>query len=804
MSLPILTDEFERSLGRLTANQRGLAFDFVFKLAENPAHPSLSMERVLRSPDPAIWSARVTQGIRCILRRDGDTLTLLHVDTEEQAYRWAERRRVERHPTTGALQIVRTVETTEALNVAPLASPTPETDPLFAAHDDAFLLSLGVPPDWMTLVRAVISPDDLLALVDDLPDEAAERLWDLAHGELVTPPERITLDTDSMTHPDTRRRFFVPEDEEELRRMLDAPLATWMAFLHPSQRSLVERRFNGPTKVTGTAGTGKTVVAMHRARYLARQGRRVLLTTFSSVLTENIKRNLRLFCAADELALITVETVHGLTLRQILPAVGERVRAPDDNEVGSLIERFQRQLRPPLSAAFLRTEWQTVIQEQGITTWEAYRTASRAGRGRALSVTDRRHAWDVFEQVRAALDRQHKLDWPDLCRRAAELLAPRLAERDATRARHKAELAALEERRLALERELDRVEQVAARSGRQSGLLGRLPTLFGNLETRHGADRQRLMQGLTAIEAERRALEQQPSRGARAVWDFDAVIVDEVQDLGAPELRLLAALAGTGADRLMVIGDGGQRIYARRFSLRALGIEVRGRSATLRVNYRTTEQIRRFADRLVPAQGDDLDGGNELRRNCRSLIRGPEPLVHSFHTAGEQYAFIAERIAAAGADGRTLDEVAVFARTRNLLDMVKRAMDAADIRTRRLAQPVLEGDPPAVTLATMHGAKGLEFKVVFVADASDDRVPLPAAYLRLEDPQDKEEAMTQERNLLYVCLTRARDEAFLTWAGTPSRFIAHALAADGDPESTLPPHATVDDRMIAQLRERMK
>ncbi|MGE3597654.1 MAG: 3'-5' exonuclease [Dehalococcoidia bacterium] len=738
MNLPILTDGFQRSLSLLTANQRGLAFDFVFKLADNPAHPSLSMERVRRAPDPHVWSARVSQGIRCILWRNGDAVFLLHVDKEEAAYQWAERRRVERHPDTGALQVVRTVEVTEALPVSTPTSPAADNVSLFAAHDDSSLRSLGVPLEWLPRVRTIDSLDGILALVNDLPAEAAERLWDLANGNPIPPVEQSKPNEDPLTHPDSRRRFFVPEDEDELRQMLDAPLATWMAFLHPTQRSLVERRFNGPAKVTGTAGTGKTVVAMHRARNLARQGRRVLLTTFGSVLTENIKRNLRLFCTADELALITVETVHGLTLRQILPALGEHVRPPDDNEVVSLIERFQRRLRSPLSAAFLRTEWQTVIQEQGIFTWEAYRAAGRAGRGRALSMTDRRHAWDVFERVHAALDGQHKMDWPDLCRRATELLAPRLVDRDAVRARHEAECAALDER-------------------------------------------------------------QRPALVTRPVWDFDAVIVDEVQDLGAPEVRLLAALAGTGADRLMLIGDGGQRIYARRFSLRALGIEVRGRSATLRINYRTTEQIRRFADRLVPVQGDDLDGGKETRGDCRSLIAGPEPFVRGFRGAADQYAFIVERIAAATTAEHSLDEIAVFARTNSLLNALKQVLDVAGIRTRRLAQPVLAGDPPAVTLATMHSAKGLEFKAVFVADASDDRVPLPATYLRLEEPQDIEEVMTRERNLLYVCLTRAREEAFLTWTGTPSRFIVPTMPGIAAGSSS-PSNTTLDEE-TAQLPE---
>jgi hypothetical protein len=147
---------------------------------------------------------------------------------------------------------------------------------------------------------------------------------------------------------------------------------------------------------------------------------------------------------------------------------------------------------------------------------------------------------------------------------------------------------------------------------------------------------------------------------------YDAVIVDEMQDLGASELRLLATLAGHGTDRLILVGDGGQRIYATKYSLKSLGIDVRGRAHVLRLNYRTTEQIRRFADRILGDEADDLEGGRESRRGTVSLLSGPEPTRKSFPTRSAQCDFVAAQISQLLQSGRTPDDIAVFARLGDL------------------------------------------------------------------------------------------------------------------------------------------
>lgn len=682
MTTVLFAKTLERSLDDLSVSERGHFLDFWLKLQRDPAQPSLSLERLQRAADPNLWSGRVTQDIRAILHRDGDTATIVYAGRHDNAYAWAERRRVTRHEVTGALQIV---ESTEVIEERIAADPTPVEAPgLFDAFSDGYLLSLGVPREWLEALRAMKSDEVFWQAMGSLPEEAYERLFQLLAGEAVQPPEPIAATRPAIESPDTRRRF-AELDEEGLRRLLAAPLASWVTFLHPSQERLVGASFSGPVKVTGSAGTGKTVVAMHRARALALAGERVPVTTYVSTLCDNIQRNLRLLCGREELARITVATVHSQA-RLLLERAGERVRAPRDGEMRDLLDRHRVRTACPFPLTALQAEWDKVLETQGITSWEQYRDASRAGRGRPLTAVDRRRMWAVFGRVIEECRARRVLDWSSQCRAARELL--------------------------------------------ESG----------------GA----------------------PS-------PYDAVIVDEVQDLGPQELRLLAALAGTGADRLFLTGDAGQRLYRGPFSMRSLGIDVRGRSQILRINYRTTEQIRRFADRISGNKSDDLDGGVEGRTGTVSLLHGPPPRTQGCRNRQQQYEHIALEIMRCREHGLALNEIAVFAPTNARADAVRLALARAGLPVRRLAQGEDGSAADAVSVTTMHRAKGLEFKVVFVADVTEDALPSQGALQGLDDPRDIEDALARERQLLYVSLTRARDELHICWSGRPSRFLDGAV-----------------------------
>jgi mRNA-degrading endonuclease RelE of RelBE toxin-antitoxin system len=296
----IISPQLFASLGRLSANEQAKVIEFINTFQGNPAHPSLSLERATRARSKGVWSGRVSSDLRAILYKDGDTWAILYADHHDAAYSWTERREIGRHSVTGALQIVEAVETVREIEKVVEVLRKPETEPLFKDHGDAYLLSLGVPETWLPTIRSVRDEDQLLIVCEKLPEDISERLIALAAGEFVTPPEPVAPERPALEAADTRRRFFVVDDAEELAAALAAPMDRWVAFLHPSQRSLVTRDFKGPAKVTGSAGTGKTVVAMHRARHLARRGERVLLTSFVSTLCDNIQRNLVKLCTGAQ------------------------------------------------------------------------------------------------------------------------------------------------------------------------------------------------------------------------------------------------------------------------------------------------------------------------------------------------------------------------------------------------------------------------------------------------------------------------------------------------------------------------
>ncbi len=660
---------------------------FVDQYMDDKNRPGISLERLDRLKTNQLWSARISQDVRAIVFREGSTDYLLYVDHHDAAYAWAERRQVTHNPRTNAIQIFTAVAVLEE----DLAKAKPErvrakesAQPIFAGHDDEYLLSLGLPDEWLPFISKVCDDDDLLAGVEHLPYDVAARLLDVADGRVVAPPapKDLTFATSALVESSDGT---VSPDPNDIERLLNEPLSTWIAFLHPSQRDIVSADFSGPSKVTGTAGTGKTVVALHRARHLARNGRRVLLTSFANTLCENVQRSLRALCTDEELSRIDVRTVHQVARG----LVGEAGRTPTsivgDADIRALIKRYSRDLDLPLGASALLAEWDLVVQAQGVEDWTGYRVANRAGRGTPLTAVQRQAIWGVLERVRAHLDKGDKTDWEGLCRSARELVS---------------------------------------------------------------------------------------SGAVEAPWD--SVIVDEVQDLSAQGLRLVAALGGSGPNGLMVLGDGGQRIYAHRTSLRSAGIEVRGRARVLRINYRTTEEIRRFADRIM-SRADDLDDDAEDRGGCRSVRAGVTPDVLGFGRVDEQYDYVAEHIRGCMENGIAQGEIAVFARTARQLDATERRLDGAGIDTHRL-QPRKDKElPDAVHLVTMHSAKGLEFKVAIVIDASAGSLPNRYAVAQAGDAQDCAEAIERERRLLYVALTRARDELLVTWVGEPSEFLSPAL-----------------------------
>jgi mRNA-degrading endonuclease RelE of RelBE toxin-antitoxin system len=684
-----IADTFSDSLARLTGEEQKAVKTTAFDLQLNPAQPGMQLHKLDRAKDRNFWSVRVSRDLRLIVHRTAASLLLCYVDHHDAAYRWAERRKLERHPKTGSAQLVeiretvREIEIPRYVEVDTAPPPMPPKPELFAALPDGELLGYGVPEEWLGDVRRA-TEDTLLELADHLPGEAAEALLEIATGSAPQRPIQVPPDMDPFSHPDAQRRFRVMANAEELERALEYPWEKWTVFLHPAQRRTVERDYSGPARVAGSAGTGKTIVALHRAVHLARTHRdtRVLLATFSEALANALRVRLRRLIGNEPRIgeRLEVHALGGLG-RQLYEANFGPPRLAGDDRVRALLTEAAAGVEGHrFSSHFLWTEWADVVDAWQLETWEDYRDVKRLGRKTRLAEKQRAVFWSIFAKVRTALIDEGLVTQPGMFRR-----------------------------------------------------------LEAQLETaKHPA--------------------------------FDYAVIDEAQDVGVAELRFLAALAGDRANGLFFAGDLGQRIFQTPFSWRSLGVDVRGRSQTLRINYRTSHQIRRQADRLLPGEVADVDGNNEERRGTVSIFNGPEPTIRVLESVEAESGAIAEWLRARSAEGFAPHEIGVFVRSRAELPRAAGAVRAAGLAVAELDDRG-GGVAGSVAVGTMHLAKGLEFRAVVVAACDDEIVPLQSRIQDVADEADLEDVYDTERHLLYVACTRARDQLLVTGVDPASEFL---------------------------------
>lgn len=699
-----IADTFTSALGRLSRDEQKAVKTSAFDLQTNPTNPGLQMHRIDASKDENFWSVRVNRDIRIIVHKTAQSFLLAYVDHHDDAYKWAERRRIEAHPRTGAVQIVEVRERVEELTAyrpqqqpldlshpgeLPFATPgatkikrVPAVLTPFTALTRDDLLAVGVPEDWISDIAAA-TEDAFLDLAPHLPGEASEALLEYVSSGLLKKPAPVVI-SDPFAHPDALRRFRVVENVEELEQALSYPWDRWIVFLHPSQRALVEKSFVGPVRVAGSAGTGKTVVALHRARRLALDPQaRVLLTTFSEPLAFALERKLEILAGerSEVVPRITVASFEGIARELFQLVHGGRPALAGDDVIRSLLTKAaENQNGPPITDRFLVSEWTHVVDAWQIKGAESYADVPRLGRKNRMGAKQRERLWPVFEQV---------------------------------------------------------LNELSARG----------------LETKAS-----MFQSLTQHYASRN---EKP---------FTNIVVDEAQDLGVPELRFLSAIAPSGKDALFFAGDLGQRIFQQPFSWKGLGIDVQGRSVTLKVNYRTSHQIREAADRLFSGPVADVDGRQEDRRNTVSVFNGPRPVIALHDTIDEERAAVSAFIQSALADGSKPEEIGVFVRTREALPRARAAVESIGLPIAELT-PRKEGPVSAIRIGVMHLAKGLEFKAVAVMACDDKYLPLQERIEGVADEVELDDVYATERQLFYVACTRARDRLLIAAIKPGSEFI---------------------------------
>ncbi len=694
-----ISADFLKAYAKVSKDRQTRVRNFIEKFKANPTASGLNYEKIADASDPNLRSLRVDQQYRAIVLKpsQGNVYMLLWVDNHDDAYAWARKRQFKIHPDTGALQVVDVCE--EAPGVAACAAP--DKAGLFDSIRDRELRRLGIPESSLPIVRRLRSDEDLEVAANVLPQEAFEALFMLAAGYSIEEAERelertpkVGIDTEdfsaALDKADSQRRFVIVDDDYELQQMLAAPLEQWRVFLHPTQRKVVELNAKGPVRVLGGAGTGKTVVAMHRAKWLAEHlddgsKGRILFTTFTKNLATDIRESLQSICDTALMRKLEVINIDAW-VSQFLRKNGYEYRIVFGQELEQLWQSAINQASSDLSLddQFYRDEWEKVIQSQGITDQQGYIRASRTGRGRPLSRRDRMSVWTVFEEYRALLNERR---WRELT---------------------------------------------------------------------------------DAVKDARSIIE---SRGR--VLPYVAVVVDEAQDMSPEVYRLIRQMVPASANDLFVTGDAHQRIYAHKVVLSHCGIDIRGRSRKLRVNYRTTEQTRKWAVALLEGRPfDDLDGGVDDQKGYKSLLRGPNPQIKEFADFAAECGALINHINELISAGVALSSICVVARTNDLLAQYEGALASCGLDTYRIKRSSADNRrKPGARLATMHRVKGLEFDHVMVVGVNEGIVPLSAAMIA-DNPLEQIESETMERALLYVAATRAKHSLYVSSFAQPSPFLS--------------------------------
>lgn len=698
-----ISSEFFSSVLKLPKTQQEKAVKFMELFRQDPTSSGINYETIQVARDKNLRSVRIDQAYRAIVLAPerGDVYILLWADKHDEAYEWACNKVLKINPENGVLQVLESQYIDEAQQLQQATAQKTKAG-LFDAIRDRYLIRLGVPEELVPLVRQVELPLDVDDLKTKLPDEAFEALALIADGvsleealsvyDVSLQDEPAQIDThdfaSALDNPDSKRRFLLASDDEALQAMLDAPLEKWRVFLHPLQRKLVFRDWNGPVRVLGGAGTGKTVVAMHRAKWLAEQSSmsresRILFTTYTKNLAVDIEQNLKHICTPEALRKIEVINLDAW-VKRFMDKQGYSINYTFFNERqknriwdNALVLKPDE---PDLSDSFFHEEWEKVIQPQNVNSLEDYFRARRLGRGVQLNRALRKAVWPVFENYRLGLNDAGLKETEDAYRDALTLIQSKSIQ---------------------------------------------LP--------------------------------------------YNSIIVDEAQDFGLNAFRLIRQLAPEQQNDLFIVGDAHQRIYGSKVVLGQCGIRIIGRSRKLRINYRTTEQIRHWAVSLLKGISfDDLDNGVDEQTGYRSLMTGAEPIIQCFDNAKMEAEFIVNSLKEL--TDQELAKACITVRRHADMERYLQAITESGIPLYQIDQNTLDNaTQPGVKLATMHRVKGLEFDYMYVAGINEGIVPL--AILESDDPTIIREHEQRERSLLYVAITRAKRFCSISGFGTLSKFI---------------------------------
>jgi superfamily I DNA/RNA helicase len=693
-------DAFFDSFIKLPKNIQKKTHEFMEKFRNTSEASSINYEKITNFRDSQLRTVRIDLAYRAIIHApsEGDLYHILWVDNHDSAMDWAKNKVFEWNRLTQSFQIYQPSEELIKEEIQPLKKETPT----FLSKYNDELLKLGVPAVLLDSIKKIDNLNDLQKFEDYLPKEAFENLYYLFDGVPISvlieemeegkvPSEEFS---DQIQSINNKRFFFEIKDDTELASILKDDFKKWKVFLHPSQRKLVESNYKGAVKISGGAGTGKTVAAIHRAKWLSdnkrpKESKPIFFTTFTKALTKNLTKDFNEI--GINKSIVKLDNIHHFVVNQ----VKELKIIPEDAKI---IEFGNRSLRGELweevidfklsrfTPEFLSSEYIDVIIYHNIKNSEEYLRVPRVGREQKLGRKDRLEIWSLIEEYN-----KKKL----------------------------------------------------------SRAIYELDELFNKLTDYYeGTDKP-----------------------------FSHIICDELQDLSNVELRLLRNMVEEGENDLFLLGDPFQNIYSRKISFPSLGINIRGkRSKNLRLNYRTTEEIRKGAISFInDEQFDNFDGESEDLKGYISLMHGDLPEYKVFNSAREETQFLIEKIGDLTDKARTnipipFNQICIASRRKTDIAEIKKSIHHI-FPYLDIASDSQTGNLNGIILSTFHSLKGLEFKIVFLVGVNNQTVPIIPSDFTVWSKVEQLQHIKSEKALLYVAMSRAIQAVFISGYGNKSEII---------------------------------
>lgn len=638
------------------------------KLRININGNGLNLEKIYNKYSDNLYSCRIDQEYRMILsfQQKTNTCIILWCDHHDEAYKWASNKKIDVNDITGTLQIYDVKENEIVMNNIGLR--------LFDKYSDEQLIAIGVPKLQLNFIRNIPSIEYFYDYKEAFSSDIYEYLELLINGndynevlQLVNSLKDENVDNNYYNAAKrSSGEFAIIDDNKDLEKMNEWPLDKWRIFLHPCQKKIVKKDFFGPARVTGEAGTGKTVVAMHRAKYLLEKGNKVLFVTFTKNLCGDIENNLKKILDFDDIKNIKVKNIDSIIISYLKSNNKNRDLIYDEDKLLNYwqiaIEKSNKEIA--LDKHFFLEEWKSVVSLMDNLSLENYISSNRIGRKIRLDRKNRILIWQVFTNYIELMDNDNVFD-------------------------------------------ID-----------YATFLARF--LLRNENKKY----------------------------------YDSIIIDEGQDIISNAYKFFRLYAGDEHENdIFIVGDIHQRIYKNKAILSQCGISIRGKSNILRINYRTTQETRKFAMNILDGINfNEIDNENINTYPSVSLTHGEKPEIRNFDNLYEIANCFVEKLDKIIKDGYSLNDICVTFRKNSDINEFNAVLNEKNIATYIIDNNTKDdSNENGIRIATMHRIKGLEFRFVFIITSNLDLIK--------SNITNDDEII--ERCLLYVAITRAQIKAYI-------------------------------------------